>query len=101
MIAARSPRPVISRNGRRRGRRRAAKGRRMLDLKDLHVAVNGAEIIKGLTLAVPAGQVHALMGPNGSGKSTLAYALSGRDGYDATGAAKLDGADLLALTPED
>jgi Fe-S cluster assembly ATP-binding protein len=62
--------------------------------------VNGAEIIKGVTLAVPAGEVHALMGPNGSGKSTLAYALAGREGYDARGEAKLDGADILALAPE-
>ena len=73
----------------------------MLEVKDLHVAVGGAEIVKGLTLAVPAGETHAIMGPNGSGKSTLAYALSGREGYEVTqGAAKLDGADLLALTPE-
>ena len=73
----------------------------MLDFKNLHVAVNGAEIIKGVTLAIPAGQVHALMGPNGSGKSTLAYALSGREGYEATGVATLDGADLIAMSPEE
>jgi Fe-S cluster assembly ATP-binding protein len=73
----------------------------MLEVKDLHVAVGGAEIIKGLTLSVPAGQVHAIMGPNGSGKSTLSYALSGREGYEATsGSASLDGEDLLALDPE-
>ena len=72
----------------------------MLDLKDIHVAVAGKEIIKGLSLSVPAGETHAIMGPNGSGKSTLAYALSGRDGYAVTGgAALLDGADLLALAP--
>jgi Fe-S cluster assembly ATP-binding protein len=74
----------------------------VLDVDNLHVAVGGAEIIKGLTLHVPAGETHAIMGPNGSGKSTLAYALSGREGYEVTqGAATLDGADLLALTPEE
>ncbi len=73
----------------------------MLDVVNLHVAVGGVEIIKGVTLRVPAGETHALMGPNGSGKSTLAYALAGREGYEVTqGAAKLGGADLLALTPE-
>lgn len=74
----------------------------MFEVKDLHVAVGGAEIIQGLTLNVPAGETHAIMGPNGAGKSTLAYALSGRDGYEVTGgAARLDGADLLALAPEE
>lgn len=74
----------------------------MFEVKDLHVTVGGAEIINGLSLSVPAGQTHALMGPNGSGKSTLAYALSGRDGYEVTrGSATLDGADLLALAPEE
>ena len=74
----------------------------MFDVKNLHVTVGGAEIIKGLTLHVPAGETHALMGPNGSGKSTLAYALSGRDKYEITqGVATLDGEDLLALAPEE
>ena len=74
----------------------------MFEVSNLHVRVGGAEIIKGLSLSVPAGQVHAIMGPNGSGKSTLAYALSGRDGYEVTqGSATLEGADLLALTPEE
>jgi Fe-S cluster assembly ATP-binding protein len=73
----------------------------MLDIKDLHVGVDGAEIIRGLSLSVPAGEVHAIMGPNGSGKSTLAYALSGRDGYEAKGEAKLGGVDLLSLSPEE
>ncbi|MFZ2031801.1 MAG: Fe-S cluster assembly ATPase SufC [Vitreimonas sp.] len=74
----------------------------MIELNNLHVRVGDTEIIKGLTLTVPSGQVHALMGPNGSGKSTLAYALSGRDGYAVIeGQAKLDGADILALTPEE
>lgn len=74
----------------------------MFDVKNLHVSVGDAEIIKGLTLHVPAGQTHAIMGPNGSGKSTLAYALSGRQGYEVTeGSATLGGADLLALSPEE
>lgn len=74
----------------------------MFEVKDLRVSVGGAEIIKGLNLSVPAGETHAIMGPNGSGKSTLAYALSGRDGYEATqGAATLDGVDLLGLAPEE
>ena len=74
----------------------------MFEVSNLHVTVGGVEIIKGLSLSVPAGQTHALMGPNGSGKSTLAYALSGRDGYEVTrGSATLDGANLLALAPEE
>jgi Fe-S cluster assembly ATP-binding protein len=74
----------------------------VFEVKNLHVSVGGAEIIKGLTLHVPSGETHALMGPNGSGKSTLAYALSGRDGYDVTrGSATLAGEDLLALAPEE
>ena len=74
----------------------------MFEVKDLHVRVGEAEIIKGLTLAVPAGETHAIMGPNGSGKSTLAYALAGRSGYEVTaGTARLDGVDLLALAPEE
>ncbi|HRK63113.1 MAG TPA: Fe-S cluster assembly ATPase SufC [Terricaulis sp.] len=74
----------------------------MFEVKDLRVSIGGAEIIKGLTLSVPAGETHAIMGPNGSGKSTLAYALSGRDGYEATqGSATLDGVDLLGLEPEE
>jgi Fe-S cluster assembly ATP-binding protein len=74
----------------------------VFDIKDLHVAVGGAEIIKGLTLHVSAGETHAVMGPNGSGKSTLAYALAGREGYQVTrGSATLEGADILALAPEE
>ena len=73
----------------------------MLTIDDLHVAVDGAEILKGLTLHVQPGQVHAIMGPNGSGKSTLAYTLAGRDGYEVTaGTARLGGADLLDMEPE-
>lgn len=74
----------------------------MLDIKDLRVEVGGTEILTGLTLSVPAGEVHAIMGPNGAGKSTLSYALTGRDGYEVTGgSATLDGADILALEPEE
>ncbi|MBI1249999.1 MAG: Fe-S cluster assembly ATPase SufC [Alphaproteobacteria bacterium] len=73
----------------------------MLDVDNLHVTVGGVEILHGLSLAVPAGEVHAVMGPNGSGKSTLAYALAGRDGYEVTeGSATLNGVDLLAMAPE-
>jgi Fe-S cluster assembly ATP-binding protein len=73
----------------------------MLDIKNLHVAVGGKEILKGLNLRVDAGQVHAIMGPNGSGKSTLSYVLAGRAGYDITeGSITYMGEDLAALAPE-
>lgn len=76
----------------------------MLDIKNLHAQLDDGsrQILKGVTLTVPAGQVHAIMGPNGSGKSTLSYVLSGRDGYEVTeGSATLDGADLLDMDPEE
>ena len=73
----------------------------MLEISNLHVAVGGKEILKGLTLSVPTGEVHAIMGPNGSGKSTLSYALAGRDGYEVTkGSVTFDGVDLLAMEIE-
>lgn len=73
----------------------------MLDIKNLHVAVDGKEILKGLNLKVEAGQVHAIMGPNGSGKSTLSYVLAGRAGYEITeGSISYNGEDLAALPPE-
>jgi Fe-S cluster assembly ATP-binding protein len=78
----------------------------MLELSDLHARVvpedgPAREILKGVSLVVSAGEVHAVMGPNGSGKSTLSYVLTGRGGYEVTkGSAKFEGEDLLALTPE-
>ena len=75
----------------------------MLNINDLHVKLEeeGKQILKGVTLEVPAGEVHAIMGPNGSGKSTLSYVLSGRDGYEVTeGSAHLGDVDLLELEPD-
>jgi len=74
----------------------------MLEVKNLHVTVDGKPILKGLDLSVGAGEVHAIMGPNGSGKSTLAYVLAGRDGYEVTeGSILYQGRDLLELSPEE
>ena len=74
----------------------------MLDIKNLHVSVGDKEILKGLTLSIQPGQVHAIMGPNGSGKSTLSYVLAGRAGYDITsGSITYNGEDLTALAPEE
>jgi Fe-S cluster assembly ATP-binding protein len=74
----------------------------MLSVQNLHVAVEDKPILKGLSLEVPAGEVHAIMGPNGAGKSTLSYVLTGRQGYEVTeGTATLDGEDLLALDPNE
>jgi Fe-S cluster assembly ATP-binding protein len=74
----------------------------MLDIRNLHATVADKPILKGISLSVPAGEVHAIMGPNGSGKSTLGYVLSGRPGYEVTeGSATFDGKDLLALEPHE
>src|ERR1700712_4557459 len=74
----------------------------MLRIQNLHANVAGAEILKGLDLAVPAGEGAAIMGQNGAGKSTLSYVLTGRSGYEVTaGSATLNGEDLLALAPEE
>ncbi|HUE66467.1 MAG TPA: Fe-S cluster assembly ATPase SufC [Rhizomicrobium sp.] len=74
----------------------------MLEVKNLHVAVDGREILKGLSLSIAPGEVHAIMGPNGSGKSTLSYVLAGRAGYDITeGSIRYKGEDLASLAPEE
>jgi Fe-S cluster assembly ATP-binding protein len=74
----------------------------MLSIKNIHAAVEGKEILKGINLEVNAGEVHAIMGPNGSGKSTLASVLAGREEYEVTeGSIEFLGKDILELSPED
>ena len=73
----------------------------MLKIENLHARVAGKEILKGLSLEVKPGEVHALMGPNGAGKSTLGTILAGREGYEVTeGSVTYQGKDLLQLAPE-
>lgn len=74
----------------------------MLSIKNLHVNVDGKEILKGLSLEIGRGEVHAIMGPNGSGKSTLSYILTGREGYEVSqGSISFEGRNLLEMTPEE
>ena len=74
----------------------------LIDINNLHVSVNGTEIIKGLNLQIAPGEVHAIMGPNGSGKSTLAQALAGKPDYEITaGSVSYKGTDLLQLEPDE
>jgi Fe-S cluster assembly ATP-binding protein len=74
----------------------------MLKIDNLHANVDGKAILKGISLALGAGEIHAVMGPNGSGKSTLSYVLAGRPGYEVTqGTVTLDGDDLLGLDPHE
>ncbi|WP_022673951.1 Fe-S cluster assembly ATPase SufC [Novosphingopyxis baekryungensis] len=72
----------------------------MLNIENLHASIGDTKILKGLSLQINAGEIHAIMGPNGAGKSTLGYVLGGRPGYEATeGSASFDGQDLLDMDP--
>ena len=74
----------------------------MLKIDNLHAEIGGTEILKGLSLEIGAGEIHAIMGPNGAGKSTLAYVLGGRDGYEVTaGSVSYKGENLLDMDPHE
>ncbi len=77
-------------------------GDKLLEIEDLHVEIEGNEILKGLNLSMDKGEIHAIMGPNGSGKSTLAYVLTGRPGYEVTaGKIFYKGEDIMGLAPDE
>ncbi|MBT4741268.1 MAG: Fe-S cluster assembly ATPase SufC [Rhodospirillaceae bacterium] len=74
----------------------------LIEIKDLHVSVDGKEILKGIDLNMDGGEIHAIMGPNGTGKSTLSYVLAGKDGYEITqGSVLFDGKNLLDMEADE
>jgi len=72
----------------------------LLEIENLKASVEGKEILKGVNLSIPAGEVHAIMGPNGSGKSTLSSIIAGKEGYDISGSIRLDGQEITEWEPE-
>jgi len=74
----------------------------LLEIRDLHASVGDKPILKGISLTINPGEVHAIMGPNGSGKSTMSYVLAGRDGYEVTGGDILmNGVSMLEMAPDE
>lgn len=72
----------------------------LLEIENLRASVEGKEILKGINLSIPAGEVHAIMGPNGSGKSTLSSVIAGKDGYEISGSIRFDGEEIMDWAPE-